>query len=197
MKDHNMTRPNGYDYDTDLAPSPVSLAELELLKATVLWSDDDTRALRRAGTILGPKVEDVLDVWYGFVASSPHLVVSFAGSDGQPDGAYLGAVRQRFAKWIVDTCDRDYDQRWLDYQHEVALRHHVTKKNVTDLVASTAAYIPLRYLVAFIVPLTITIRSFLAAGASNADELDAMYNAWFKAVTLTAILWAQPYSEAW
>jgi Protoglobin len=197
MKGLHMSNPHGYDYDIHLAPSPVSLAELGLLKATLLWSDDDTSALHRAGLILGPRVEDILDVWYGFVASSPHLVVSFAGSDGEPDPAYLGAVRLRFAKWIVDVCERDYDQRWLDYQHEVAMRHHVAKKNVTDSVASTATEIPMRYLVAFIVPLTLTIRSFLAAGAANNDDLDSMYNAWFKAVSLTAILWTQPYSASW
>lgn len=47
------------------------------------------------------------------------------------------------------------------------------------------------------VPLTVTIRGFLAAGASDDADLDAMYAAWFKAVTLTSALWARPYAPGW
>ena len=46
------------------------------------------------------QVEAILDVWYGFVGSNPHLLSSFVRvSDGQPDTDYLGAVRKRFAQW--------------------------------------------------------------------------------------------------
>ena len=38
------------------------------------------------------EVEAILDVWYGFVASTPELVVFFGDTrSGQPDGAYLAA----------------------------------------------------------------------------------------------------------
>jgi Protoglobin len=193
-----MSSPHGYTYGAvELAPSPVTLAELELLKTTLLWSDADTAALVRAGTILRPIVQDVLDVWYGYVGANAHLLAQFNGSDGQPNGAYLDAVRQRFAAWIIDTCERPYDQAWLDYQHEIALRHYYAKKNVTDAVMSTSLVIPMRYLVAFIFPITATMRGFLERGADSAAELDAMHGAWFKAVTLTAVLWSQPYSHDW
>jgi Protoglobin len=193
-----MNTPAGYTYGSpDLTTSPVALTDLNLLKATLLWSEDDTAALRRAGAALAPQVEAILDVWYGFVGGTPHLVAYFAGADGEPDGRYLGAVRERFAKWIVDVCAQSYDQAWLDYQNEVALRHHAAKKNQTDHVVSTSPEISMRYLIAFIVPLTVTIRPFLAPHAENGADLDAMYNAWFKAVTLTATLWSQPYSRSW
>ena len=193
-----MSDPSGYRFhDPALATSPVSADELALLKATLLWSDDDTAALRRAGDILAPQVEQILDLWYGFVGSSPHLVATFAGADGAPDGAYLGAVRARFARWIVDTCHAEQDQAWLDWQLEIAVRHHVTGKNRTDGVESTSAEVPMRYLVAFVVPLTVTIRGFLAPHAADADDLEAMYGAWFKAVTLTAALWTRPYASGW
>jgi hypothetical protein len=32
----------------------------------------------------------------------------------------------------MSTCTRDFDQIWLDYQHEVGLRHHRAKKNRAD-----------------------------------------------------------------
>jgi Protoglobin len=190
-----MPTPHGYDYASPaLSTSPVTLDDLKLLKTTLLWSDEDTNALRRAGEVLAPQVETILDVWYGFVGGNPHLVADFAGADGVPNPDYLGAVRARFAKWIVDLCTQAHDQTWLNWQNEIAIRHHRTKKNVTDNVASTSKEIPMRYLIAFVVPITLTITPFLAKGARTSDELDAMQAAWFKAVTLTVTMWSQPFS---
>jgi hypothetical protein len=112
--------------------------------------------------------------------------------NGQPDINYLTAVRARFAQWIHDLCNRPYDQLWLNYQHEIALRHHSTKKNKTDGVQSVPI-IHYRYMVAFIFPITATIKSFLANKGHDTETVEAMHNAWFKAVTLTVILWTYPY----
>ena len=192
------TTPHGYTYGADLPASPVGVDELAELKASVLWSDDDAAALRRAGDILVPQTDDILDVWYGFVGATPHLVATFAGADGKPDGEYLAKVRERFGKWIADVCFRDYDAEWLAYQEEIARRHHPSGKNTTDAVASTSPHVPMRHLIALIVPITVTIRPFLTQGGASEAEIDAMYNAWFKAVTLSALLWARPYSpELW
>ncbi|MFE3191530.1 protoglobin domain-containing protein [Nocardia sp. NPDC059240] len=187
--------PAGYTYDSaELAPSPLSLGELAQLQNSLLWSPDDAAALRRAGEILVPQTDRILDVWYGFVGAHPHLVATFAGADGQPDPAYLAAVRARFGQWIADVCTREYDANWLAYQDEIARRHHTSGKNRTDGVDSPATHIPLRHLIAFIVPITVTIREFLAATGAPATEVDVMYHAWFKAITLSATLWARPYS---
>jgi len=158
----------------------------------VLFGEEDERYLRMAGDVLADQVEDVLDLWYGFVASHPHLVAYFAGPDGQPLAGYLAAVRKRFGRWIVDTCRRPYDQAWLDYQHEIGLRHHGAKKNRTDNVPS-APVVSARYLVAFIYPITATIRDFLARKGHPADEVEKMHQAWFKSVVLQTALWLQPY----
>ncbi|WP_371419113.1 protoglobin domain-containing protein [Pseudarthrobacter sp. NamE5] len=162
----------------------------------MLWSDKDHALLKRAGEVLVPRADRVLDVWYGVVGSLDHLLVSFSDRQGTPNADYLADVRQRFALWIADLCTREYDQEWLDCQNEIALRHTAAKKNETDGVDSTTE-IHLRYIVAFIVPLTITIRPFLAGEINDQDELDAVYHAWLKAVTLTATLWAQRYSASW
>jgi Protoglobin len=182
----------GYTYGTDAVPrSPVSLQELELLKATLLLGDEDLAALRRSGAVLAPKVEEILDVWYGFVGANPHLLAAFSNAGGQPDQQYLAAVRRRFGQWILDTARATFDQAWLDYQHEIGLRHTRRKKNQTD-GADAADHIPLRYVLALLVPITTTLKPFLADGAGD-DEVEAMHQAWIKAVLLQVILWSHPY----
>lgn len=191
--------PAGYTFgDTALVPSPVSLDTLADIQRSVLWTEDDVEALARAGEILVPQTEAILDVWYGFVGANPHLVATFAGADGQPDADYLAAVRERFGRWIADLCNRRYDETWLAYQEEIARRHHTQGKNRTDGVDSPSGHIPLSHLVALIVPITVTIRDFLGARGASPDEVDAMYHAWMKAVTLSVVLWIRPYSpELW
>lgn len=185
----------GYTYDDAALPaSPVSLTDLAEIETSLLWSDADRAALRRAADILAPQTEAILDVWYGFVGANPHLVATFAGKDGTPDGDYLAGVRSRFGLWIKDLCTRDHDPTWLAYQEEIARRHHPSGKNTADGVESTSAFVPLRHLVALIVPITVTIREFLAKGGADAAEVDTMYHAWMKAVTLSVVLWIRPYS---
>jgi hypothetical protein len=188
----------GYLYGDDrLDRSPVSDEDLALLKQTVLFGDEDERHLRMVGDVLGDQVEDVLDVWYGFVASHPHLVRYFAGPDGAPIDDYLARVRARFGQWIRDLCERPWDPAWLDYQEEIALRHTPARKNQTDGVDAPDR-IPLRYLVAFVYPITATVRQFLARKGHSDEEVDAMHQAWFKAVTLSVALWSRPYAgDGW
>ncbi|MET0349492.1 MAG: protoglobin domain-containing protein [Rhizobacter sp.] len=184
----------GYTLGTSqVTPSPLGDDEFALLRQTVLLGEDDLLQLRLAGEVLADQVEDVLDVWYGFVGGHPHLVKYFSGADGQPSAAYLGAVRQRFGQWIRDTCSAKYDRAWLDYQYEIGLRHTSARKNRTDGIVSPSQHIHLRYLIAFIVPITATIKPFLAKKGHSPAEVDAMHAAWFKSVTLQVTLWSMPY----
>jgi hypothetical protein len=183
----------GYTYGTEaVSRSPVSLDELELLQTTLLLDEDDLAALRRSGDVLAPQVEAILDVWYGFVGANPHLLVAFTGPDGQPNQEYLAAVRRRFGRWILDTARAEFDQAWLDYQHEIGLRHTRSGKNRTDGVQA-ADHIPLRYVLALLIPITTTLKPFLADGGDTPEEAEAMYQAWVKAVLLQLILWSYPY----
>jgi hypothetical protein len=183
----------GYTYGTDAVPrSPVSLEELQLLQATLLLDEDDCAALRSSADLLTPRVEDILDVWYGFVGANPHLLAAFTGPDGQPNQQYLAAVRRRFGRWILDTARAEFDQAWLDYQYEIGVRHTRRGKNRTDGVQA-ADQVPLRYLLALLVPVTTTLKPFLAEGGVSPDEVEAMHQAWIKAVLLQLILWSQPY----
>jgi Protoglobin len=183
----------GYTYGTDAVPrSPVSLDELELIKATLLFGEDDRDALRSSSDILASQIEAILDVWYGFVGANPHLLAAFTGPDGQPDQAYLAAVRRRFGQWILDTARAEFDQAWLDYQHEIGVRHTRRGKNRTDGVRAVD-HIPLRYVLALLIPITTTLKPFLANGGASQNEVEAMHQAWVKAVLLQVILWSQPY----
>ncbi|RME81891.1 MAG: protogloblin ApPgb [Caldilineae bacterium] len=187
------TQTPGYTYATaEVAASPVSLEDFELLKQAVLFTEEDEKYLRLAGEVLADQVDDILDLWYNFVGSHDHLVYYFTGPDGTPDGDYLEAVRRRFGQWILDTCNRPYDQDWLNYQHEIGLRHHRSKKNQTDGVQSVPN-INHRYLTAFIYPITATIKPFLAKKGHSADEVDRMHQAWTKSVVLQVALWSHPY----
>ena len=186
----------GYSYASDdVARSPVSSDDLDLLKQTVLFGPQDQEALRLAGEVLEDQVEQLLDVWYGFVASHPHLVRYFADAEGSPIDSYLARVRARFGQWVHDLCRRDWDQAWLDYQEEIALRHTEAKKNRTDGAEGAPPEIPLRYLIAFIYPITATVREFLANKGHDDAQVEAMHQAWFKAVTLSVALWARPYAD--
>jgi hypothetical protein len=183
----------GYTYGTDTVPhSPVGLDDLQLLQSTLLLGDEDLVALRRSGDLLAPRVEDILDVWYGFVGANPHLLAAFTGPDGQPNQAYLAAVRLRFGRWILDTARAEFDQAWLDYQHEIGVRHTRRGKNRTDGVQA-ADHIPLRYVLALLIPITTTLKPFLVEGGATPEDVEVMHQAWVKAVLLQVILWSQPY----
>ena len=98
----------------------MTVADFELMKKSALFGDEDVKYLRLSHDIVKDQVEAILDVWYGFVGSQPHLLKSFLGkSDGKPLGDYLGGVRKRFGQWILDTAHAEYDQQWLNYQHEI------------------------------------------------------------------------------
>ncbi len=170
---------------------PVSMEELALLKKTLLWSDEDDKYLKMAGTVLESQLDDVLDVWYGYVGSNPHLVYYFNSND-KPSPEYLAKVRSRFKQWVLDLCNKPYDQEWLNFQNEIGLRH-TSKKGETDNVKNTPEIVHYRYMMAFIYPITATIKPFLANKGHSQEEVDKMHNAWFKAVVLSDILWTKPY----
>ncbi len=187
----------GYAFGVrEAAGSPLGLGDLDLLKQTVLFGEEDEEYLRMAGDVLEGQTDEVLDLWYGFVGSHPHLIRYFADADtGEPNAEYLERVRERFKRWILDTCRRRYDQEWLDYQQEIALRHTRAKKNETDGAHETPDHIPLRYVIAFVYPITATIKQFLARGGRSAEEVEKMHDAWFKSVVLQVALWSQPYAK--
>src|SRR5271167_1338020 len=130
---------HGYDYGkTKIATSRVSLQELEALKVSVGFTEEDRRHLQLAGEVLRDQTRGIVEHWRsGIIAGIPHLARHSRSPEGNPLPDYLAASNQRFQQWILDTCLRPYDQVWLDYQQEIALRHTSLKKNQVDGVQST------------------------------------------------------------
>lgn len=179
--------------DPALPAAALDGGDLDRLLQSILFTDEDRAALREASTIVGPHVEELLDVWYGFVGGHDFLLASFVTPDG-PSKEYLTRVRARFAQWVRDTLAADFDDDWLRYQAEIG-RRHAEAKNLTDGVQGAPAVVPFRYLVGLIYPIYATMCPFLEAGATDEVQLERMHQAWLKAVILSVTLWSEPYIQ--
>lgn len=186
---------HGYAYGShNLSSSPVTLRDLESLKTTVSFTPEDEQLLKLAGEVLLDQTEQVVDLWRReTIANIPNLARHSRSLEDQPLPEYIEQSNLRFREWILDTCLRPYDQDWLDYQHEIALRHTRKKKNMTDGVCSTS-HVPFRDITAFVVVMNETIKPFLAAKGHPQSIVDGMHGAWCKSVQLQLALWAHPYS---
>ncbi len=191
-----MTAIPGYRLNDPALPrSPLTQRDLEQLKMSLLFGEDDVAALRKVHVVVADQVEAILDVWYGFVGGAPHLLSYFVDpKTAQPNGDYLAAARKRFGQWILDTCAANYDDAWLAYQDEIGRRHHRIGKNMTDGV-SAAPHIPMRHVLALVMPISVTMKPFLAKKGHAPAEVEAMHAAWAKSVLLQAILWSRPYAK--
>jgi hypothetical protein len=184
---------HGYDYGK-VERSPVTLNEFKRLESIVGFTKDDRQALHDAGDLLADEAEALVDGWRKIIGSQEHLSEWFFGTDGKPDNDYKAAVKPRFVQWVVDTFKRPFDQSWLDYQEEIALRHTPAKKNKTDGV-ETPPLVPLRYVLAFAVPVLADIRKQLIRKKLPIEDIERIHAAWTKAVILTLTLWSRPYTK--
>jgi hypothetical protein len=185
----------GYTYgSTEVSTSSISLLELEKLKTTVGFTAEDEAALRIAGDVLVDQTEQIVLHWRsGIIANIPNLARHSRTPEGQPNPEYLNRSNLRFQQWILDTCLRPYDQDWLNYQQEIALRHTSAKKNQTDQVQSTP-YVPLRDVIAFIPVMNETIKPYLGAKGHCSEDVEKMHRAWCKSLQLQVALWSRSYT---
>jgi hypothetical protein len=187
----------GYDYGSaSVAKSPVTTNELEEMQKTAGFTDTDERWLRTAGEVLEGQTEELVAEWRAAIAQHVHLARYSLGPDGQRDVRYSEQSALRFRQWILDTCFRPYDQDWLNYQREIALRHTTVEKNRTD-GATSAPYVPLRHVIAFaaVVNDPNIMRRFLGAKGDSAEDVDRMHQAWCRSVLIQVALWAEPYTK--
>jgi len=187
----------GYSYGTaEVATSPLSVEDLQRLKITVGFTDNDQLYLRLAGEVLSDQTRQIVEHWRsGIIAGIPNLARHSRSPQGDPLPQYLANSNLRFQQWILDTCLRPYDQDWLNYQHEIALRHTSLKKNKVDSVRSTP-YVPLRDILAFVAVMNETIRPYLAAKANPPEQVDRMHLAWCKSIQLQIALWVGSYAHS-
>ena len=186
----------GYTYGSaEVTASPVSMQDLENLKVSVGFTAGDRRYLQLAGEVLAGQTSQIVQHWRsGIIAGIPNLARHSRSPDGEPLPEYLEKSNLRFEQWILDTCLRPYDQDWINYQYEIALRHTSAKKNKVDEVRSTP-YVPLRDIIAFIAVINETIKPYLAARGHPAEEVDKMHLAWCKSLQLQTALLARPYTD--
>ena len=178
---------------TEVAKSPISMDDWEKLKQSAFFSDEDVTYLRLSYDVLKDQAEDLVRVWRGIIMSHAHLrAYDEDPKTGEIDKAYAAAVGKRFAQWVIDTAKAEYDQKWLDYQYEIGLRHHRTKKNKTD-GGHTAAHIRGRDLIAFAAATVTPMKPHLAKTGHPPAVVDRMYDAWWKSMILQVTLWSQPY----
>ena len=172
------------------------MQQLEDLKVSAGFTEEDQRYLRLAGEVLADQTLQIVRHWRsGIIADIPNLARHSRSPDGDAIPEYLEKSNLRFQQWILDTCLRPYDQDWLNYQNEIALRHTVSKKNKTDGVRSTP-FVPFRDIVAFVAVMNETIKPYLAAKGNSTDEIEKMHRAWCKSIQIQLALWAAPYTDS-
>jgi hypothetical protein len=185
-----------YTYGTGkVSASSISLKEFEDLKQSVGLTADDERFLQKAGGVLEGQRKQIVAHWRsGIIASIPNLARHSRSPNGEPLPAYLAQSNLRFEQWILDTCFRPYDQDWLNYQQEIALRHTSLLKNQADNVESTP-FVPFRDIIAFVAVLNDTIKPYLANKGDSAGDVDAMHGAWCRSLQLQMALWSRVYMD--
>jgi len=105
---------SGYTYG-EAAISEVSLQELENLKVSVGWTEEDEQYRRIAGDVLADQTRPLVDHWRReIIGSIPNLIRHSRSPDGAPIPDYQAKSGLRFEQWVLDTCFRPYDQDWLN-----------------------------------------------------------------------------------
>jgi hypothetical protein len=145
--------------------------------------------------VLSGQTRQIVEHWRSrIIASIPNLARHSRSVGGEPLPNYLAQSNLRFEQWILDTCLRPYDQDWLNYQQEIALRHTSLKKNLTDGVESTP-YVPFRDIAGFVAVMNDTIKPYFANAGDPAEEVAAMHRAWCRSLQLQIALWSRLYID--
>jgi hypothetical protein len=187
----------GYTYgNAAVAKSPISMAQFDELKTSAGFTEEDQRFLQIAGEVLSGQTRQIVALWRSqIIASIPHLARHSRSPDRKPLPEYLAQSNLRFEQWILDTCLRPYDQDWLNYQHEIAMRHTAAKKITTDGVRSTPC-VPFGDIIAFVAVMNETIKPYLTAKGHLLEQVERMHKAWCKSIQLQLALWAKPYTDS-
>ena len=179
---------DGDDHD-NARPWLPEREEVELLIRISLFSQDDERALRSAWRILQGQTDDYLDVVLGVVAAYPPLIGALMHSiGGHGLETSTEITRQRFRRWLFETCNLPQDPPWL--------RQLQARPPAREASAPAAALPQFRYLIALVYPVVAAARPFLAAGDRNVVEIERMQYALLKAILLQVALLAKLYIEA-
>lgn len=177
-----MTRTQNPDPPVHINPD-LQLRDLLLLKRMLLFTLDDERYLNMAGDLLADQTETILDHWYAHFKTHPYAGLGIG--TGEPEMASLEGLRLSFRQWLHTLCHPPARQDWLQQLH-TRIPGPLPDQLLGDMPRLPAAF--LRYLVLFIYPITHASRAFLAGHAESLQ----LEQAWFKAISLSTVLWLWP-----
>jgi hypothetical protein len=152
----------GYDLGGDeVAKSPITL-QWEELQDSALFS---ASSICLSEGILRDQVDDLLKVWRGVIFDHPFLALT---TKIRKRTRPIANPPLRVAKlfWPVGTARTKSDQAWFDYQHEIGLCHHRTKKDKTDQ-SQTLGHIRARDLLAFSAAIFVPMKVHLQRKATR------------------------------
>ncbi|WP_212001282.1 protoglobin domain-containing protein [Chitinophaga sp. HK235] len=159
------------------------------IKRMMLFTHEDEQYLTLAGEILAPHAEEILNRWYERIVKNNYLAHYFTSS-GAPDLSYLHSIRPHFREWITGLCKRSESSRWWEFEEKIARQLQLRKVPLDDLHPLSPVF--LRYMTTFVFPVSEAGRHFLNDTGYSPEEIEAMHQAWFKAVSLSALLWVYP-----
>ncbi|RFS22405.1 hypothetical protein DVR12_11370 [Chitinophaga silvatica] len=174
----------------DQPPSTPDVQTLVRIKRMLLYTYEDEQYLVKAGEILQPYVEDILNEWYDYLLTNNYLSIYFS-RNGQPDQAYLEALRPQFLQWITVLLKGRTNSEWWQLEERIAA---LMEKN-NDQDSGSLPLIYLRYLTTFVYPIVGYGKHYLDQSGKDKREISLMQQAWFKAICFSALLWVYPSGQ--
>lgn len=94
-----------YTFGTpDVATSPATLNDLQSLKTSIDFTEQDEYYLHIAGEVLTGQTEQIVAHWRGgIIAGMANLARHSRTPENEPNPQYLAASNLRFEQWILDT----------------------------------------------------------------------------------------------
>ena len=158
-------------------------------KAAAGFADEDRKYLQMAGEVLADQTRAIVRHWRRAISVG---ISNLAQHEGGAIPEYLAKSNLRFEQWILETCLRPYDQDWLDYQEEIALRQSPARKKRVHATRS-GDYVPLSEAIAFTTAMNDTIKPYLGVKGHSEEQVERMHQAWCKSVQMQLALWARAY----
>ena len=108
----------GYSYGAaEVAKSPVSTQDLEKLKTSAGFTEEDQRYLQLAGEVLTGQTKQIVDHWRsGIIANIPNLARHSRSPEGSLLPEYLAKSNLRFEQWILR---QQADRRRVHRQRQI------------------------------------------------------------------------------
>ncbi|MFB6455767.1 protoglobin domain-containing protein [Chitinophaga sp. Hz27] len=168
--------------ETDGTHPAISLRELILLKRLLLYTRKDEELLKQVAPVLKQSATGILRQWYTFIMADNYLAQYF--KDIKDEDAFMISS---MAQWLNQLLDIQ------DGPHWDMLEKKIKEGDSLNMSLDPAL---LRYIVAFAYPVINAGNEVLSAAGYKGAILSNMQLAWYKAVTLSVVIWAYPFKQS-